>query len=95
MKSDTFVLLSMRTELVTNLKREATKIIADLRHRSFPLLITEHGKRAAYLLSVRAFEGLQNRMRLLEAIARGEKAIQEGRVVTHSQAKRKMKRWLK
>ncbi|MEK7230071.1 MAG: type II toxin-antitoxin system prevent-host-death family antitoxin, partial [Candidatus Binatota bacterium] len=32
--------------------------------------------------------------RILEGIARGEKAIQQGRVLTHTQAKRKMRRWL-
>ncbi len=84
----------MKTELVTNLKRQATKIIADLEHSPSPILITEHGRGAAYLLSVSAFESLQKRMQILESIARGEKAIQEGRVITHAQAKRKMKRWL-
>ncbi len=84
----------MKTELVTNLKRQATKIIADLEYSSSPILITEHGRGAAYLLSVHAFERLQKRMQILEGIARGEKAIQEGRVITHAQAKRKMKRWL-
>ena len=84
----------MKTELVTNLKRQATKIIADLEHSGAPILITEHGRGAAYLLSVNAFERLQKRMQILEGIARGEKAIQESRTVTHAQAKRKMKRWL-
>lgn len=84
----------MKTELVTNLKRQATRIIKDLSHSSAPIAITEHGRKTAYLLSVRAFEGLQHRMRVLEAIARGEKAVREGRILTHAQAKRKMKRWL-
>lgn len=85
----------MKTEIVTNLKRQATKIIAGLKSGSSPILITEHGRGAAYLLSVQAFEGWQNRIKVLEAIARGEQAIQEGRVLTHNQAKRQMKRWLK
>jgi prevent-host-death family protein len=84
----------MKMELVTNLKRQATKIIADLERHGAPILITEHGREAAYLLSVNAFKSLQKRMQILESIARGEKAIQEGRVVTHAQARRKMKRWL-
>jgi prevent-host-death family protein len=84
----------MKTELVTNLKRQATKIISDLERSNSPILITEHGKGAAYLLSVSAFEGLQTRMKILEGIARGEKAIREGRVLTHVQAARKLKRWL-
>jgi predicted transcriptional regulator len=32
---------------------------------------------------------------LLEGIARGEKAVEGGRVVTHAQAKQRMSGWLK
>jgi len=85
----------MKTELVTNLKRQATKIIDELEKSSSPILITEHGRKAAYMLGVAAFEKLQARLKVLEGIARGEKAVQEGRVLTHAQAKRKLKRWLK
>lgn len=84
----------MKTHLVTTLKRKATKILAELEEEGTPVLITEHGKPAAYLVDVRTFESLQNRIRILEGIARGEKAIQQGRVLTHTQAKRKMRRWL-
>lgn len=38
---------------------------------------------------------LQQRMSLLEGIARGEKVVEEGRTLTHAQAKKRMKRWLK
>ena len=37
----------MKTELVTTLKRQATRIIADLRTEKAPVMITEHGKPAA------------------------------------------------
>ncbi|MCC6272717.1 MAG: type II toxin-antitoxin system Phd/YefM family antitoxin [Deltaproteobacteria bacterium] len=84
----------MKTELVTNLKRQATQIIARLEGSSSPVLITEHGRGAAYLLSVSAFHKMQKRMEILESIARGERAVQEGRVLTQAQAKRKLKRWL-
>ena len=82
----------MRTELVTTLKRKATEIIADL--ESDPVLITQHGKPAAYLMGVEAFDALNRRLRMLEGIARGERAIEEGRVVTHAEAKKRMARWL-
>jgi len=84
----------MKTHLVTTLKRKAMKILAELEEEGTPVLITEHGKPAAYLVDVRTFENLQNRIRILEGIARGEKAIQQGRALTHTQAKRKMRRWL-
>lgn len=85
----------MRTELVTTLKRQATKILDELHREKEPVLITEHGKPSAYLVDVDSFENLLRRMKLLEGIARGEKAILEGRVVTHEEAQKKMSRWLK
>lgn len=33
-------------------------------------------------------------MQILEGIARGEKAIHEGRVLSHEQAKKRMKRYI-
>ena len=85
----------MRTELVTTLKRKATEIIADLECDPSPVLITQHGKPAAYLMAVEAFDSLQRRLGLLEGIARGERAVDEGRVLTHAEAKKRMARWLR
>ena len=85
----------MKTELVTTLKRQATKILADLHESKEPVLITEHGKPSAYLVDFDDFEQMQNRMRILEGIARGEKAVFEGRTYSESEAEEKMDKWLK
>lgn len=85
----------MKIELVTNLKRQATKILAELHESKEPILITEHGKPSAYLLDVDDYERLQLRMSILEGIARGETAVTEGRTATHAQAKKRMAKWLK
>ena len=84
----------MRTELVTTLKRKATDVISRLCSDKEPVLITQHGLPAAYLVDVQKYEGMQSRLLLLEGIARGEKAIFEKRVLSHKEAKRKMARWL-
>jgi len=85
----------MRTELVTTLKRQATERLADIERDKQPILITQHGLPSAYLVDVETFELLQQRMAVLEGIARGEMAVAEGRVVTHAEAKSRMGRWLK
>lgn len=84
----------MRTELVTTLKRQATRILADLHETKDPVLITEHGVPSAYLVDVAAYEMIQDRMAILEGIARGERAILDGRTQTHAEAKGRMKKWL-
>lgn len=84
----------MKTELVTTLKRQATRLIAEIQEDRRPVLITEHGRPAVYLIDVQTFDDQQDRIRILEGIARGERAVQEKRIVTHAQAKRRMKRWI-
>lgn len=85
----------MKTELVTTLKRQATRILSDLRETHDPVLITEHGKPSAYLVDVDTFDLLQERVKILEGIARGEKAIRGGKTISQSQAKKRMEKWLK
>ena len=85
----------MRTELVTTLKRQATELLSDIERDKEPILITQHGLPSAYLLDVETYQLMQERMAILEGIARGEQALAEGRVATHTQAKKRLARWLK
>ena len=85
----------MRTELVTTLKRQATELLDRLESDRQPILITQHGVPSAYLIDVESYEALQRRLAVLEGIARGERAIEQGRVVTHAKARARMARWLK
>ena len=85
----------MRTELVTTLKRKATELLSELSRDKEPILITQHGLPSAYLVDVESFESLKRRVKLLEGIARGERAIEDGRTVSHEEAESRMSRWLK
>lgn len=84
----------MKTELLTTLKRQAARLLSDVRDSGEPLLITEHGKPAAYLVDVDAYEFMQHRLKILEGIARGERAILENRTFSQAEARKKMKKWL-
>lgn len=85
----------MKVELVTNLKRQATKILADLHESKEAILITEHGQPSAYLVDVQDYEFMQRRLALLDGLSRGERAILEGKMTSHAQAKGRMQKWLK
>ena len=85
----------MRTELVTTLKRQATDLLADVERDKQPILITQHGLPSAYLVDVETYELQQERMTILEGIARGEMAIAEGRTMSHVQAGKRLGKWLK
>lgn len=85
----------MRTELVTTLKRQATRLLSEVERTREPMMITQHGLPSAYLVDVETWERLQERLRMLEGIARGERAVEEGRVLSHAQARKRLARWLK
>lgn len=85
----------MKTELVTTLKRKATDIIASVSKTRDPVLITQHGRPAAYVVDVETFEQMNEKLAILETISRGERAVESGRVLSHEAAKKRMARWLK
>jgi prevent-host-death family protein len=85
----------VRTELVTTLKRKATEILSQLENEKAPILITQYGRPAAYLVDVETYNELQRRLAVLQGIARGERAIEDGRTLSQAEAKKRMARWLK
>jgi predicted transcriptional regulator len=46
-------------------------------------------------VDVETYELMQQRLAVLEGIARGELAFAEGRVVAHEDARKRLSRWLK
>ena len=60
-----------------------------------PALMVQEDGVAAYVVEAKSYEAMQKRLQLLEGLARGEKAIAESRVASHSRAKKRMARWLK
>lgn len=79
---------------MTTLKRKATDLISEISLNREPIMITQQGLPAAYLLDVESYQKMQDRIGLLEGLAKGEKAIWEGRVVKQAEAKKRMARWL-
>ena len=85
----------MKIEPVTNLKRQATRILADLQVSKEPVLITEYGQPSAYLVDVQDYEFIQRRLEMLEGLLQGERAVLEGRTFSQDEAGEKMSKWLK
>lgn len=81
--------------MLANNTLHATELLSDLGTDKEPIPITLHGLPSAYLVDGVTLAQLQQRMKLLEGIARGERAIDDVRVVSHADAKERMQRLLK
>ena len=78
---------------VTEIKRHATEVMAELRESRIPAAITEHGEIGAYLVDPETFEAMIRRLDILEGIALGETDVAAGRMVSQAEAKRRMAKW--
>ena len=85
----------MKTEPVTTFKRQVSEILADLHTSKESVLITEHGQPSAYLVDVGYYDFLQQKIAILEGVARGEQAIKNGDTFSNQEAKERMSKWLK
>ena len=85
----------MRAELSTTLKRRTTELLVDVSRDKEPIMITLHGLPTAYLVDTETYELTQERIKLLEALLIGERAIAEGRTLTQEQVEKRLERWLK
>jgi PHD/YefM family antitoxin component YafN of YafNO toxin-antitoxin module len=78
---------------VTEIKRHATEVMAELRESRVPAAITEHGEIGAYIVDPETFEAMIRRLDILEGIALGETDVAAGRLVSQAEAKRRMAKW--
>lgn len=78
----------------SDLKQQSTRLLAELKESGRTILITEIGKPSAYLVDLESYEAMQSKVRILEGIARGERALIENRTFVESKAKQEMARWL-
>jgi predicted transcriptional regulator len=85
----------MKNVSIHDFESQASRVLSGLKKDKATILTDKEGAPRAYLIDSVTFEGLRRRLELLEGIARGERAIEEGRVLTHTQARKKMARWLK
>ena len=66
---------------ITDLRQDAASVLKRVRASGEPLVITQRGRASAVLLSLEAYEAGEERRGLLEALARGERDLQAGRLV--------------
>ena len=78
---------------VTDMKRQAAKILDALRQDRSPMVITEHGRAAAVLLDVATYEALTRRAKIIDGIEQGEGDFAEGNTASWEDVKSDLAKW--
>ena len=71
---------------LSEFRAHVTSCLSQVRKTRRPVVITHHGKSAAVLLGVSEYEGLMNKMEILEDIRLAEDQLTQGRGVSHEKA---------
>ncbi len=64
---------------ISDLRRDAAKVLKKVRDSREPLVITQRGRAAAVMLSVEAYERSEREKELLRLLAKGEREIEAGK----------------
>jgi antitoxin YefM len=82
----TRLVLDEDLKTLSEFRAHVTSCLSQVRKTRRPVVITHHGKSAAVLLGVSEYEGLMNKMELLEDIRLAEDQLTQGRGVSHEAA---------
>ena len=74
-------------------KANAARVLKDLADQDAPLVITQHGRPAAVVLSPAAFDELREKQRFLEAVIEGMVDVERGDVVEQGKVLRWLESW--
>jgi prevent-host-death family protein len=64
---------------ITDLRQDATAVVKRVSTSQEPIVITQRGRAAAVLISVKAYEHSQHELEILRLLAQGEREIEEGK----------------
>ena len=81
------IFLDQDIKPLSEFRAGAAKCIAGLRESKRPLVITRRGKSAAVVLDVGVYEGLLEKLELLQDVQTAKQQIEAGREISHEAAR--------
>ncbi len=78
---------------ITDMKRQAGKVLDALRRDRTPMVITEHGRAAAVILDMATYETLTRRYEVLKSLDEAEQDIAHGLVHSWDEVKADLAKW--
>jgi prevent-host-death family protein len=76
---------------VTEFRANAAQFIEQVRETGEPVILTQHGRSAAVLLDVEAYESLMDELAVLRDVRHGEAQVAAGKVLSHASVAKKLR----
>ena len=76
---------------VTEFRANAAQFIDQVRETGEPVILTQHGRSAAVLLDVDAYEALMDELELLRDVRQAEDQVTAGKGLTHAAVAKKLR----
>lgn len=89
------VILNKDIKTLSDFRSNVSDFINQIHETKRPIIITQHGKSAAVLLDVAAYEKLIDKLEIIQDIETSTKQIEEGKGISHKQAYTRLKRRFK
>ncbi|MBF0542833.1 MAG: type II toxin-antitoxin system Phd/YefM family antitoxin [Candidatus Riflebacteria bacterium] len=83
--------LARQIKPISFLKAHAAEIIRNLGKMREPLIITQNGEAKVIIQDIESYEQTQETMALLKILALGNRQVEEGKVVSASEALKRMR----
>ncbi|MHB1313038.1 MAG: type II toxin-antitoxin system Phd/YefM family antitoxin [Gemmatimonadaceae bacterium] len=76
---------------VTEFRANAAQFIEQVRETGEPVILTQHGRSAAVLLDVDAYESLMDELALLRDVRMAEAQLAAGKALSHAAVAKKLR----
>ncbi|MCH7764435.1 MAG: type II toxin-antitoxin system Phd/YefM family antitoxin [Candidatus Marinimicrobia bacterium] len=75
---------------LSEFRANAANFVKQIKDTKRPIVLTQHGKSAAVLVDVSAYQAIIDELELLQEIQLAEKQISEGKVLTNNEVKKRV-----
>ena len=86
--------LSSQIKPISYLKAHAAEVVRELNEGGEPLVVTQNGEAKVVVQDIRSFERTQDTLALLKILALGKKQVEDGKVISFSEAFQRLRKRL-
>ena len=83
--------ISQDIQPLSEFRKHAADFIDRIKEQKSSIVLTQHGKSAAVLVDVSEFQRMIDKLELMDELIEAERQIARGEVVSHKEAKKRIK----